>query len=97
MDRLCCDLCEVKDKKGKKSNYLVIVDRFSAFVRAYKLFSTKTKNIIASLEDFIETYYGPLLLLTTDGGPQFSAANSAIKEWVQEAVINHDLSAAYSS
>ena len=58
----------------------MIVDRFSAFVRAYKLFSTKTKNIIASLEDFIETYYGPPLLLTTDGGPQFGAANSAIKE-----------------
>ena len=56
MDWLCFDLCEAKDKKGKKSNYLVTLDRFSAFVRAYKLFSTKTKNKIASLEDFIETY-----------------------------------------
>ena len=90
MDWLCCDLCKVKDNKGKKSSYLVIVDR------AYKLASTKTKNIITSLEDFIETYYGPPLLLITDGGPQFSAANSAIKEWAQEAGINHDLSAAYS-
>ena len=96
MDWLCCDLMEIKDNKGKKSNYLVIVDRSSAFVRAYKLLSTKTKNIIASLEDFVETYYGPPLLLTTDGGPQFGAANSAIKEWAQETGINHDLSAAYS-
>ena len=44
----------------------------------------------------METYYGPPLLLTTDGGPQFGAANSAIKEWAQETGINHDLSAAYS-
>ena len=36
------------------------------------------------------------MLLTTDGGPQFGAANSAIKEWAQETGINHDLSAAYS-
>ena len=29
MDWLCCDLCEVKDKKGKKQDYLMIVDRYS--------------------------------------------------------------------
>ena len=71
MDWLCCDLCEIRDKKGKKQDYLVIVDRYSSFVRAYKLGSTKTKNVIRSLEEFIEGYYGPPLLLTTDGGPQF--------------------------
>ena len=65
-------------------------------VRAYKLLSTKTKNIIASLEDFVETYYVPPFLLTRDGGPQFIAANSAIKEWAQETGINHDLPAANS-
>ena len=48
------------------------------------------------MEDLIETYYGPPLLLTTDGGPQFGAANSAIKEWAIEAGISHNLSAAYS-
>ena len=26
MDWLCCDLCEIKDEKGKMSHYLVIVD-----------------------------------------------------------------------
>ena len=71
MDWLCCDLCEVKDKKGKKQDYLMIVDRYSSFVRAFNLGSTKTKNMIQALEEFIKTYYGPPLLLTTDGGPQF--------------------------
>ena len=73
------DLLEVKDKKGKKSHFIIFVDRSSAFVRAYKLAGTKTKNIISSLEDFVEVYYGPPLLLTSDGGPQFGAANTAIK------------------
>ena len=71
MDWLCCDLCEIKDKKGSKQDYLVIVNRYSSFVRAYKLGSTKTKNVIRSLEEFIEGYNGPPLLLITDGGPQF--------------------------
>ena len=55
IDWLSTDLMEIKDKTGKKSNYLVIVDRASAFVRAYNLQGTKTKNIIASLEEFVET------------------------------------------
>ena len=59
MDWLSTDLMEVKDKTGKKSSYLIIVDRASAFVRAYKLTGTKTKNIISSLEEFVEVYYGP--------------------------------------
>ena len=37
MDWLSTDLMEIKDKTGKKSNYLVIVDRASMFVRAYNL------------------------------------------------------------
>ena len=73
----------------------MIVNRYSSFVRAYKLGSTKTKNVIRSLEEFIEGYYGPPLLLTTDGGPQFGRANKAIKEWALEAGINHKLSSAY--
>ena len=58
--------------------------------------STKTKSIIHSLEDFIETYYRPPLLLTTDGGPQFGGTNKAIKVWAEESWINHELSSAYS-
>ena len=69
---ICCNLCEVKDKKGKKQDYLVIVDRYLSFMRAFNLGSTKTKKVIQALEEFIERYYGPPLLLTTDGGPQFS-------------------------
>ena len=38
----------------------------------------------------------PPLLLTLDGGPQFSAANRAITDWANDTHINHDLSAAYS-
>ena len=87
---------EIKDKSGKKSSYLIIVNRASAFVRAYNLPGRKTKNIIASLEEFMEVYYGPPLLLTSDGGPQFGAANKAITEWANETGINIDLSAAYS-
>ena len=34
MDWLSTDLIEIKDKPGKKSSYLVIIDRASAFVRA---------------------------------------------------------------
>ena len=43
----------------------------------------------------MEVYYGPPLLLTSDGGPQFSAANRAITDWANDTGINHDLSAAY--
>lgn len=96
MDWLSTDLMEIKDKTGKKSNYLIIVDRASAFARAYNLQGTKTKNIITFLEEFVETYYGPLLLLTSDGGPQFGAANRAITEWVNKTGINHELSSSYS-
>ena len=95
MDWLCCDLCEIKDNKGRKQNYLVIVDRYSSFIRVYKLGSTKTKNVIKSLEEFIENYYGPPLLLTTDGGPQFGRTNNAIRVWASYAGINHKLSSAY--
>ena len=62
MDWLSTDLMEVKDKKGKKSSYLIIVDRSSAFIRAYKLAGTRTKNIVSSLEEFVEVYYGPPLI-----------------------------------
>ena len=96
MDWLCFNLCEVRDKKGKKQDYLVIVDRYSSFVRAYTLGSTKTKNLIWSLEEFIEGYYGPPLLLTTNSGPQFLQTNNAIKKWASEAGISHKLSLAYS-
>ena len=57
MDWLSTDLMELKDKTVKKSSYLIIADRASAFVRAYKLPGTKTKNIISSLEEFVEVYY----------------------------------------
>ena len=96
MDWLCCDLCEIRDKKGKTQDYLVIVNRYSSFVRAYQLGSTKTKNVIWSLEEFIEGYYGPPLLLMTDGGPHFGHVNNAIKKRASEAGINHKLSSAYS-
>ena len=49
-----------------------------------------------SLEEFIENYYGPPLLLTTDGGPQFKRTNNAIRAWASSAEINHQLSSAYS-
>ena len=96
MDWICCDLCEIKDNKGKKKDYLVIVDRYSSFVRAFQLGSTRTKNVIRALEEYIEVYYGPPLLMTTDGGPQFSRSNNAIREWAKGAGINHELSSAYS-
>ena len=80
MDWICCDLCEIKDKKGKKQDYLVVVDRYSSFVRAFQLESTRTKNVIRALEEYIEVYYGPPLLMTTDGGPQFAHSNNAIRE-----------------
>ena len=96
MDWICCDLCDVKDKKGKKQDYLVIVDRYSSFIRAFLLGSTRTKNVIRALEEFIETYYGPPLLLTTDRGPQFSRSNNVIRKWATDAGINHKLSSAYS-
>ena len=58
--------------------------------------STRTKNVIRALEEYIEVYYGPPLLMTTDRGPQFSRSNNAIREWAKSAGINHKLSSAYS-
>ena len=75
---------------------MVIIDIASVFIRAYNLPGTKTKNIIASLEEFVEVYYGPPLLFTSDGGPQFGEANKAITEWAKETGINYELSAVYS-
>ena len=89
-------MCEVNDKKGKKQDYLMIVDRYSLFVRAFHLGSMRTKNVIRALEEYIETYYGSPLLMTTDGGPQFSRSNNVIREWAKNARINHKLSSAYS-
>ena len=63
----------------------MIVDRYSSFIRAFLLGSTRTKNVIRVLEEFIETYYGPPLLLTTDRGPQFSRSNNAIRKWATDA------------
>ena len=74
----------------------MIVDRYSSFVRAFSLGSTRTKNVIRALEEFIETYYGPPLLSTTDRGPPFSCSNNAIREWAANAGINHKLSSTYS-
>ena len=80
MDWISTDLMEIKDKKGKKSHFIIFVDRASSFVRAYKMTGTKTKHIISSLEELVQVYYGPPLLLIHDGGPQFGAANKAIQE-----------------
>ena len=76
--------------------YLVIVYRASRFFSGDKLSETKTKHIMSCLQDFIEVYYGPPLLFTSDGGPQFQAANKAIQEWAHGLGIKHELSAAYS-
>ena len=76
MNWLCTDLCENKFPDRIKFHYLVITDRASGFVRAYKLAGTKTKHIVASLQDFIEAYYGPPYIITSDGGLQFASANS---------------------
>ena len=83
MDWLCCNLCEIRDKKGKKQDFLVIVNRYSSFVRAYKLGLTKMKNVIRSLEEFIEGYYGIPLLLMIDGGPQFGNQEMGVRSWNQ--------------
>ena len=51
---------------------------------------TKTKNIISSLEEFVEVYYGPPLLLTSDGGPQFAA--SITSKFLRNYGVHHRLS-----
>ena len=40
-------------------------------------------------------YYGPPLYLTSDGGPQFQAANKAIQEWAHGMGICMELFASY--
>ena len=57
---------------------------------------TKTRNVIEALQDFNDTYVRPPYWLTSDGGPQFSGANAAIKKWAEEASIQHTLSAAFN-
>ena len=47
-------------------------------------------------QNFNEIYCGPPYWLTSDGGPQFSAANQAIKAWCEQAQIHHELSSAYN-
>ena len=96
MDWLCTYICEKKIPTGKKFYYLCIADRASGFVRAYKLLRTKTRHIIASLQDFVEVYYGPPYIITSDGGPQFSAANRAIGAWCWDMGITHEISSALS-
>ena len=34
--------------------------------------------------------------MTSDGGPQFSAANEAIQKWAEEAMISHEISSAHN-
>ena len=96
MDWLSTDICQNKLSNGKKANFLIIVDRASGFIRAYLLKGTKTRHVIEALQDYINVYVGPPYWLTSDGDPQFAAANAAIKKWAEEAGILHTLSAAYN-
>ena len=94
MDWLSTDLTHKVLHNGKKVNFLVIVDRASGFVRVYQLRGTKTKHIIECLQEFVEAYCGPPYWITSDGGPQFAAANQAIKDWCVASSIAHKLSSA---
>ena len=76
-------------------HFLCILDRSSGFISAYELTWTKTKHIVQALQDFVLVFYGPPLLLTSDGGPQFQAANKAIQERAHGMLIHHKLSAAF--
>ena len=96
MDWLCTDLCEKKFSSGHFFYYLIIKDRASGFVRAYKLAGNKTKHIISSLQDFVEVYYGPPYIITSDAGPQFASANKAIADWCWDMVITHEIRSALS-
>ena len=96
MDWISTDLAEKVLSNGKKIHFLLIVDRASGFVKVYKLRGTKTKHVIECLQDFNEIYCGPPYWLTSDGGPQFSAANEAIQKWAMEAKISHQVSSAYN-
>ena len=52
MDWLSTDLCEMK-LKDRKLHFIIIVDRASGLVTAYKLASTKTHHIVACLQQFV--------------------------------------------
>ena len=46
MKWISTDLMEIKDAKGKKMHFIVIVDRSSGFVSAYKLTGINKKHIV---------------------------------------------------
>ena len=94
MDWLSTDLAQKVLRNGKKVNFLVIVDRASGFVRVYQLSGTNTKHIFECLQEFVEAYCGPPYWITSDGGPQFAAANQVIKDWCVASSIAHDRSSA---
>ena len=96
MDWVSTDLAQKVLSNGRKVNFLIIVDRAIGFLRVYHLRGTKTYNVIDALQDYNNTYCGPLYWLTSDGGPQFAGANAAIKKWCEEASILHTLSAAFN-
>ena len=79
MDWISTNLAQKVLGKGKKVNFLVIVIQASGFVRVYQLKGTKTKHVVWCLQDFNKVYCRPPYWLTSDGGPQFAAANEAIK------------------
>ena len=97
MDWLSTDLAQKVLCNGKKVNFLVIVDRASGFVGVYQLRGTKTKHIIECLQEFVEAYYGPPYKITSNGGPQFAAANQAIKDSCVASSNAHELSSANNS
>ena len=96
MDWISTDLAEKVLSNGKKVHFLSIVDRASGFIKVYQLKGTKTRHVVECLQNFNEIYCGPPYWLTSDGGPQFSAANQAIKAWCEQAQIHHELSSAYN-
>ena len=81
---------------ARRFTLIVIVDRASGFINVYQLRETKTKHIVEVLQKYNETYCGPPYWITSDGDPQFQAANQAIKTWCAEASIRHELSLAFS-
>lgn len=71
---------------SKKKHILVVVDAFTKYVKLYACITTNTKEVVASLDNYIE-YYGRPRRLIGDRGTAFTS--SEFESYLEENNIEH--------
>ena len=81
MDRVSIDVTDMGNATPGSRYVLTVIDHFSRFVNFYPLTSRTSDNIIRKLDDLVNSYGSPRILLT-DNAREF--CSGALEEWCEE-------------